>query len=250
MSILSVKHLSFRYESDEILSDLSFDVQEGNFIAMAGPNGAGKTTLIKILLGLEKANKGTVKLFGTPLERFREWGRIGYLPQRVNAFNPLFPATVQEAVNLGRLSHKRYPKTLLPSDDAHVLHMLEQMGILNLKDELVSNLSGGQQQRVFLARALISDPSLLILDEPTTALDPQTREQFFDLLQSLNKKKRVSIIIVTHDTSTIGQFAQELMYLDKKIIFYGKFEEFCSSKDMEHYFGTFSQHLICHQHGL
>jgi zinc transport system ATP-binding protein len=112
----------------------------------------------------------------------------------------------------------------------------------------VGELSGGQQQRVFLARALVSDPELLILDEPSTALDPKTREHFFELAGRLNKDKGVTLIIITHDTAHIGQYAGKLLYLDKQIVFYGGFGDFCQSKEMEKFFGPFSQHLICHQH--
>jgi zinc transport system ATP-binding protein len=122
------------------------------------------------------------------------------------------------------------------------------MDIAPLRDKLVGALSGGQQQRVFLSRALVSDPELLILDEPSTALDPKTREQFFELAEKLNKDKGVTLIIITHDTAHIGQYASKLLYLDKRVVFYGGFADFCQSKEMERYFGPFSQHLICHQH--
>jgi zinc transport system ATP-binding protein len=113
---------------------------------------------------------------------------------------------------------------------------------------LIGDLSGGQQQRVLVARAIVNEPELLILDEPTTALDPETREKFFHTLQELNQNKKVTIILITHDIGSIGKYASKLLYLDKRIIFYGSFEDFCSSADMESYFGEFAQHLICHRH--
>jgi zinc transport system ATP-binding protein len=113
---------------------------------------------------------------------------------------------------------------------------------------LIGDLSGGQQQRVLAARALVNEPELLILDEPTTAFDPETRENFFRTLQELNHNKKVTVILVTHDIGSIGKFASKLLYLDKRIIFYGSFEDFCSSADMGSYFGEFAQHLICHRH--
>jgi zinc transport system ATP-binding protein len=246
--ILSIKDLSFSYNSTEVLSGISFAIEKGDYIALAGPNGAGKTTLVRLILRLESKQRGTIELFGEALEDFNEWDRIGYLPQEVNVFNPLFPATVKEVVGLGLLSHKSFPRKFARSDEARIIKALELMDIAPLKDKLVGELSGGQQQRVFLSRALVSDPELLILDEPSTALDPKTREQFFALAGKLNKDKGVTLIIITHDTAHIGQYAAKLLYLDKQVIFYGGFADFCQSKEMEKFFGPFSQHLICHQH--
>ncbi len=248
IKVLEIKNLSFAYGTSEILSGVSFQVDKGNYIALAGPNGAGKTTLIKTILGLIGKPHGAVKIFGNDFENFTDWKKIGYLPQRVNAFNPLFPATVKEVVGLGLLSKKSYPKKFTKKDEEKIKEMLSLMAISNLQDTPVAELSGGQQQRVFLARALASDPELLILDEPSTALDPQTRQHFFELVEKLNKEKGVTIILITHDTSQVGNYANKLLYLDRKVIFYGPFGEFCQSQNMEKYFGHFSQHLICHQH--
>jgi zinc transport system ATP-binding protein len=247
-TVLSVKDLSFSYDAAEVLSGISFAIDKGDYVALAGPNGSGKTTLAKVILGLESKRAGRVEIFGKESGSFNDWGRIGYLPQQVNMFNPLFPATVKEVVGLGLLSHMRFPKKFTRSDRDKIIKTLDLMKIAYLKDNLVGELSGGQQQRLFLARALVSDPELLILDEPTTALDPQTREDFFALVERLNRDKGVTIIIITHDTAHIGQYAGKLLYLDRRVIFYGGFADFCQSKEMEQYFGHFSQHLICHQH--
>jgi zinc transport system ATP-binding protein len=233
--VLSIKNLSFSYDATEVLSDVSFAIDKGDYVALAGPNGAGKTTLVKVILGLEHKQVGTIEILGKDSEGFRDWDRM-------------FPATVKEVVGLGLLSHKSFPKKFTRSDETRILKTLEFMDIVHLKDKLVGELSGGQQQRVFLCRALVSDPELLILDEPSTALDPQTREHFFALAERLNNDKNVTLIIITHDTADIGQYAGKLLYLDKRIIFYGGFADFCQSKEMEKYFGPFSQHLICHQH--
>lgn len=246
--ILLVKNLYFGYGPMEALCDISFAVNKGDYIALVGPNGAGKTTLIKTILGLTDKYKGMVELFGQNARDFDNWGLVGYLPQRVNAFNPLFPATVKEVVGLGLLSQKNFPKTFIKSDKNKIKQALDVMGIADIKDKLVSELSAGQQQRVFLVRALVSNPALLILDEPSTALDPQTHENFYGLMEKLNKDKGITIILVTHDTAQIGQYANKMLYLDKKVVFYGSFADFCKSKEMSDYFGQFSQHLICHQH--
>jgi zinc transport system ATP-binding protein len=246
--ILSVRNLHCSYGPVEALSDVGFDIEKGDYIGLAGPNGAGKTTLVKTVLGLLEKFRGDIKLFGQGLKSFNAWGRIGYLSQRVTAFNPLFPAAVKEVVGLGLLSQKEFPRRFTQADFARIRQSLALMGISGLEDKPVSDLSGGQQQRVFLARALVSDPELLILDEPGTALDPQSREDFFEFIKKLNQDKGITIILITHDTAQIGLYANKLLYIDKKVIFFGSFSDFCRSTEMHQYFGHFSQHLICHQH--
>jgi len=247
-NIISVKNLSFSYGATEVISDISFDVEKGSFLALVGPNGAGKSTLIKVILGLEKKYSGQIEVLGSNLNKFSEWKKIGYLPQRVNVFNPLFPATVKEVVALGLLAGKHYPKKFNKTDKERVDSILSFLDISDLRERPIAELSGGEQQRVFLARALVSNPELLIMDEPSTALDPGTRGNFFKLIKKLNEEKNTTIIMITHDTAQVGEHADKLMYLDKSIIFYGKFSDFCHSNKMEEYFGHAAQHLICHQH--
>ncbi len=247
-SIISVINLCFGYGRVEALTDVTFDVEKGDYIGLAGPNGAGKTTLVKTILGLSDRFTGAIRLFGQDLKSFDGWGRVGYLSQRVSAFNPLFPATVKEVVGLGLLSQKGFPRRSGRGDAAKIRRSLDLMGISELEERPVSDLSGGQQQRVFLARALVSGPELLILDEPGTALDPQSREGFFEFIKRLNRDEGITVVLITHDTSDIGQYANKLLYLDKKVVFYGSFSDFCRSDEMHRYFGYFSQHLICHQH--
>jgi zinc transport system ATP-binding protein len=246
--IISINNLYFGYGKAEVLCNISFTVEQGDYIALVGPNGAGKTTLIKNILGLVNRYDGNIKLFGQNRHSFIDWKRIGYLPQRNNLFNPLFPATVKEVVGLGLLSEKPFPKRFHAADVTQINLTLELMGITDLKNKLVGELSGGQQQRVFLARALVANPALLILDEPSAALDPRSRDSFFELMQTLNLDKKITIILITHDPAQIGQYANKLLYLDKKIVFYGSFADFCKSDEMNQYFGRFSQHLICQQH--
>lgn len=245
---LSVENLAFSYGSTDVLDNVSFKIERGDFVALVGPNGAGKTTLIKVILGLENKYQGQIKIFGMDAKNFDQWNLIGYLPQRVNTFNPLFPAIVKEVVGLGLLSQKKYPKKFNHDDEIKIANILNFLDISDLKNRPVSELSGGQQQRVFLARALVSDPELLIMDEPSTALDPETRQSFFKLIEKLNKEKGSTVVMITHDTTQVGQYANKMLYLDKGVIFYGPFADFCHSEDMEKYFGRFAQHLICHQH--
>lgn len=248
VDVLATEGLTFQYNSTEILADISFRLQAGDYLGLVGPNGSGKTTLIKLILGLLQPSKGEIVLFGSNLTDFKDWRKVGYLPQKINSFNPHFPATVREIVSLGLLSTKRVPRRIKRNDDMAINNALELVDIIDIKTELIGELSGGQQQRVLIAKALVSEPELLILDEPTTALDPEAREKFFGTLKDLNENRKVTIIIITHDIGTIGKYASRLLYLDKRLIFYGGFDDFCTSSEMANYFGEYSQHVICHRH--
>jgi zinc transport system ATP-binding protein len=248
MNIVTVENLSFRYNSVEVLSDISFDVRAGDFIGLVGPNGSGKTTAIKVILGLMKQTKGAVSLFGTRVHDFRDWQRIGYLPQKLTHFNPYFPATVREIVSSGLFSTKKFPKRMQHADAASIHEAMELVDVASIGETLIGELSGGQQQRVLVARAIVNRPELLILDEPTTALDPEARDKFFQTLTALNRAGNVTIILITHDIASIGKYASKLLYLDKRVIFFGSFHDFCVSEKMTNYFGEFTQHLICHRH--
>jgi zinc transport system ATP-binding protein len=248
VDVLATEGLTFQYNSTEILADISFRLQTGDYLGLVGPNGSGKTTLIKLILGLLQPSKGEIVLFDSNLTDFKDWRKVGYLPQKINSFNPHFPATVREIVSLGLLSTKRFPRRIKKNDDMAINNALELVDIIDIKTELIGELSGGQQQRVLIAKALVSEPELLILDEPTTALDPEAREKFFETLKDLNENRKVTIIIITHDIGTIGKYASRLLYLDKRLIFYGGFDDFCTSSEMANYFGEYSQHVICHRH--
>jgi zinc transport system ATP-binding protein len=238
MSIIRVDDLTFRYNGLDVISNITFAVEKGIYLGIVGPNGSGKSTLIKNILGILQPEQGRVELFSNPLSVFRQWRKIGYLPQRLGALNAHFPGTVEEIVQMG-----------LPKKDAVTLRRtLEMMAIGHLASRLIGELSYGEQQRAMLARALMRRPELLIFDEPTTALDPETREIFYSLTQEMNRKDGTTVILVTHDIGAIGQYAQNLLYLDKKVIFSGTFKDFCSSQVMTGFFGPTSQHIICHQH--
>lgn len=246
--VIKVENLTVRYNNLEVLSDLSFNVKSGDYIGIIGPNGSGKTTLVKAMLGLVESCAGDIYLFGKKKDTFKGWQKIGYLPQKAGFFDPQFPATAGEIVESGLLSQKRFPKRIEKSDDLAIDNVLGLLDVKGLKAKLIGRLSGGQQQRIFLARALVNKPEILILDEPTVALDPQTRENFYLTLERLNKKTGITVLLVSHDSGSIGKYASRLLYLDKRIIFYGSFDDFCKSREMTDYFGNFSQHIICHRH--
>lgn len=236
MSLLHVKDLSMNYGKYNVLRDITFAVQKGDFIGIVGPNGSGKTTLIKGILGLLPLSGGTIEMApGT---------RIGYLPQSVARKDRLFPASVREVVSMGLLGDKKLPKIFSRSDKEKIDQVMEYMEIAPLRNRRIGDLSGGQQQRVHLARSLVSKPELLILDEPTSALDPSIRENYYAMLERLNRDG-TAILFITHDIAAIGRYLSKVLYLDRELIFFGDYERFAHSEDMTSYFGHVAEHEHC-----
>ena len=239
MDIVKTENLTVKYQTYEVLKDVSFTVEKGDYVAIVGPNGAGKTTLVKTLLGLLTPSDGTCRINSD---------KTGYLQQKVSVNDPRFPANVREIIKSGLLIGKRFPKIYTRSDNAMVDDIISKIGIDDLADRMIGSLSGGELQKVLLCRALISDPDVLFLDEPTTALDPGSRENFYKSLKVLNEKQKITIMLISHDIGSVGKYAKRLLYIDRKLIFYGTFEDFCASDDMTDYFGNISQHFFCQRH--
>jgi len=246
VKLVELDRVSVQYRGFEALSEISFPIEAGDYTAIVGPNGSGKTTLIKAILGLVPF-EGQIIFQGTNLSAFKTTQHIGYLPQKISFFDPWFPATAKEVVLSGVYCCKKFPKRLSSSDHRAAEKAMGTLGVQDLQGRPIGKLSGGQQQRVLLARALVHRPQLLILDEPTVALDPQTREAFYSTIQKLNKEEGVTILLVSHDVGSAGRYVSKMLYLDKKVVFYGTLEEFCRSPEMSGYFGA-GQHLICHRH--
>ncbi len=246
MKLIEVKRLSVEYGGVPALSDVSVDVEKGDYLGIVGPNGSGKTTFIKALLG-RIPFQGEIFFEGKSFTEFTRSRHLGYLPQKMAFLDQRFPATVLEIALSGVYCCKRFPKRILPKDKKAALEALDLLGIADLENKLIGRISGGQQQRVLLARALVHHPEVLILDEPTAALDPESREIFYKVIDEFNKKKGMTILMVTHDTGSIGRYASRLFYVDRTVIFLGTFGEFCKSPEMTEYFGE-GQHIICHRH--
>ncbi len=229
--ILEAENLDFSYRREgKIIDSVSFAIEEGSYVALVGPNGAGKTTLLKLILGLSKPDSGSIKLFGQDSQSFSAWQLVGYLPQQAASFNPMFPLIAKEVVALGLLGAKKQPRRFNGQDEKRVKAVMEVLGISDLAERPIGELSGGQQQRVFLARALVSSPKLLILDEPSTALDPKSRESFFALVEKINREQGTTILLITHDISHIKHHAAKILYLDRQIMFYGPCDEVCQQQ--------------------
>ena len=246
MSIIEIDNLSVRYRDIDALSGVSLNIEEGDYVGIVGPNGSGKTTFVKALLNLVQF-EGAINFQGKSLSDFTSLRHIGYLPQKISFLDQRFPATAKEIVISGVYCCKRFPKRLNSDDFRKAEDIMDILGITNLKDRPIGRLSGGQQQRVLLARSLVHSPDLLILDEPTVALDPQSREAFYATVEKLNKERSVTILLISHDIGSVGKYASKLLYLDREVVFYGTFDQFCKSSKMSAYFGD-GQHIICHRH--
>ncbi len=213
-----VENMTVKYQSHVAIKDVDFTVKPKDFTAIIGPNGSGKTTLIKAMLGLLSISKGSVERKGSP--------RIGYLPQQTAASDRFFPATVGEIVALGLLADKRFPKTIGRHDKKRIAETLDALGISALRKKRIGALSGGQHQRVLLARALVSEPDILILDEPTSALDPSMRKAFLDILKELNEKRNVAILLVTHDIASAGAYIKRVLHIDQTVLYDGAYKAY------------------------
>jgi len=244
--IFDVKNLSFRVRGVDILSNISLEIFNGEYIAIIGPNGGGKTTLIRMLLGLEKPTSGEVRLFGKKLKSFKEWYKIGFVPQRASLVDENFPATVEDIVKMGRVA-KRGIFTGSSSEDAQIVEdSMITMDILNLKEKMVGTLSGGQRQRVMIARALASKPEILILDEPNTGVDMVSQQRFYKLLAKLNKEENITIVFITHDIGVIADDIGRLFTINQKATICNDPKETLSCEDISTLYGI-DAHLI-HNH--
>ncbi|MDN5326906.1 MAG: zinc transport system ATP-binding protein [Moorella sp. (in: firmicutes)] len=207
--MVRLEGVSFAYNSCYVLENVNLVVTAGEFLALIGANGSAKTTLMKIMVGLLKPRAGRVELLGQDIRSFRAWHRIGYISQNAGHINTSFPATVAEVVASGYYHGWRGMFAARARQRA-VQGALELVGIPDLAGRLVGELSGGQRQKVFLARALVSRPSALFLDEPTTGIDPSAREEFYRLLEQLNRQEGLTIIIITHDFQAALARAQKI----------------------------------------
>lgn len=197
--IVSVKNLSFAYEGKKILEKTDFSLKKGDFYLLTGSNGTGKSTFLKLLVGLLKAQQGCISLCGQDINRFSNWEKIGYLSQKATSFNFNFPATVEEILAAHIICQKKKWKMLTGKDRRKIAEALELVGLLGEEKKLLGRLSGGQQQRVFIARTLISEPELLLLDEPNVGLDKKNADALADLLQKLNAEKKTTILLIAHN---------------------------------------------------
>lgn len=215
--IVAVKDVSVYADHTPILEDVTLSVQKNDFLSVIGPNGGGKTTLLRTILGLVKPDKGEVTVFGHPPHAGR--ASIGYLPQHIS-FDTRFPVTVFDVVLMGR--YRRPFHTYSHTDNQHVRDTLETVGMSDYARRQIGQLSGGELQRVLLARALVREPKLLLLDEPTASVDPEMQRSFYELLLEL--KEEMAIVLVTHDLSVVSVYVESVACLNRRLYYHGPAE--------------------------
>jgi zinc transport system ATP-binding protein len=247
MDIAVLRDVSFAYDGTPVLLDIDLTIREGDFLAIIGPNGSGKTTLVKIVLGLLRPSSGQVEIFGKPPAEFTDWQKVGYVPQKATHVDPFFPASVGEVVGMALVSDRLQRGASGREGRARILRALEDVGMAEFGKVSIGRLSGGQQQRVFIARALVTSPRILFLDEPTTGVDAETQASFYDMLDRLNKRENLTIVLVTHDIGIVNRHVTRVACLNQRLIYHGSHEEFCRSgvfRDMI----SRGDHLISHEH--
>ena len=246
-NIIELDKVSFSYESNLVLKDISLVVHKGDYLGIIGPNGGGKTTLLKIMIGLLKPTQGTVKLFGQDIKQFKDWPSIGYVPQKVLSFDAKFPATVEEVVSMGRYAKRGLFRWLNKQDKEIINQALEQVNMTKYKKSLIGDLSGGQQQRVFIARALAAQPKVIFLDEPTVGVDLDTQEQFYTLLEKLNEELDLTLVLVSHDIDVVTNEVSELACINQTIVYHGYPDDFIKKDYLKELYGK-GVRFILHDH--
>ena len=218
MKAVEFNHVNMKYNEQYVLQDINFSIEEKDFMAIIGPNGGGKSTLLKIMLGLLTPDDGEVKVFGKEPKKARDL--MGYLPQNP-AFEHDFPINVFETVLMGRYHglFKKYSK----QDKNAVLKALKDVDLHELKDRQISKLSGGQMQRVFIARAIVREPKLLIMDEPMASIDPEMQHTFYELMSRL--KDKMTIVLVSHDVGAVSTHVDKIACLNQELFYHGSVED-------------------------
>ena len=218
---LEFRNATYSYGSVDAVKEISFKVSQGDFVAVLGPNGSGKTTLVRLALGLVSPTGGEVLLFGAPAHRFRNWKQVGYVPQTAEGIHTQFPATVEEIVADGLYNGfdpTRFWRRGVPES---VKTSMEMVGVADLSKRRISALSTGQQQRVLIARSLVRQPKLLVLDEPESGVDAAGQEQLYSILRRLNAEQRITILMVSHDIGVVMREAKTVACINRTLVFHG-----------------------------
>lgn len=232
--IIDIKNLSYRYQQEQVISNVSLRVEAGDFLGLIGPNGGGKSTLLKLILGLLPLQSGSIRLFGQTSKQFREWHKIGYVAQR-NFTKHTQPVTVKEVLQM------------TGADANKIKFALELVDLQNKQNHNINQLSGGQEQRVFIARALLHQPQLLILDEPTVGVDQKSQSNFYELLNHLNQKHQLSIILVSHELNLISSSVKNLACINQKLLYHGHPKALQDEQMLKRVYGN-QQQVITHHH--
>ena len=214
-NVIEVKDLWFSYTGNPILKEVNLTIRSGDFLIIIGPNGGGKTTLVKLILGILEPDRGMIRVFGRPPRE--AVSRIGYVQQDIHV-NRGFPISVQDVVRMGRAKSGKGWKGFSKEDNVVIRQALERVEMWEYRARRMDDLSGGQRKRVFLARALVSEPEILFLDEPMASVDAKGQTDFYDFLKELNKK--VTIVVVTHDAMVISSYAKSVACVNRQLFFH------------------------------
>ena len=247
-NIIEINDVSFSYANEQALRSITFQIHKGDYIGLIGPNGAGKTTLIKLVLGILPLKEGSIKLFGIDINNFHDWQKIGYVAQRANSFDVNFPATVKEVVKMGRYKKGSIFRFLGAEDHKAIRDALEKVDMWQYRDKLIGELSGGQQQRVFIARALVNCPEIIFLDEPTTGVDAKMQDEFYALLQKLNKESGITLVLVSHDIVRVTKEVMHIACVDHTLTCHVSPEEYIEESQSMDILGEKVKLIAHHNH--
>lgn len=211
VNAIEIKNLFVSLNNITVLKDINLSIKQGDFLGLIGPNGGGKSTLLKTMLGLIKPDRGLIKIMGLDVKKARKY--MGYVPQYA-LFDRDFPISVGEVVMLGRLG-KRHSLKYTKEDIQIVNNVLEKVEMYELRNRQIGELSGGERQRVLVARALASEPKILLLDEPTASIDERFEADFYELLKELNKL--ITIVLVSHDISAVSKYVKNIACLNRSL---------------------------------
>ena len=210
MDLINIKNLFFKYQKTEVLENVNLTIKDDDFLAIIGPNGGGNSTLLKLILGLLPLQSGTI-------EKNIENNQVGYVPQNTN-LNIDFPITALEVVLMGHISSKKRLFGYSKDEISCALESLNQVGMKEYANKKIGDLSGGQRQRVFIARALCSNPKIMLLDEPTPSIDVQGQQEIYELLRELNKS--ICIVVVSHDLSILLNYAKNVAHVNRGLVYH------------------------------
>lgn len=231
--VFELKNIDYFFDNKQVLENINIKINKGDFLAIVGPNGAGKSTLLKVILRLLPLQNGEIFIDGKSYKKNTQSAlKISYVSQKANAFRAGFPASVREVVLSGLTKTKKLFQRFNKEDEKLIEDVLRRLNIHHLIDKNIAELSGGQQQRILIARALISNPSVLILDEPTNGIDAKHVSEFYETLERL-KQEGITIILVTHDIGVVADTATKVACLNKHLHFHGSTEEFKSLDEVE-----------------
>jgi zinc transport system ATP-binding protein len=213
--IVEVRDLWFSYNGNPVITGVNLFIHSGDFLAIIGPNGGGKTTLMKLMLGILRPDRGTIRIFGRPPQEVAF--RLGYVPQDIH-INRGFPISVQDVVRMGRLRGGGGWRSFSGDDRAALKQALERVEMWELRSRRMDELSGGQRQRVYLARAMVSEPEILLLDEPMSSVDTKGQTDFYDFLLELNRT--VTIVVVSHDAMVLSSHARSVACVNRQLFYH------------------------------